>query len=120
MRRSKSGLFLMEIMFAILFFSLAGAVCLQLFVKAHSLSRDAKTLDAAVTVCQSAAAVLEAEGADALAARFDGVWTDDVFTAPQGDCLLKVSENEDFYDIRALESSGDTELYSLELRKKIS
>jgi hypothetical protein len=35
MNSSKSSLFLMEILLTILFFSIAGAVCLQLYVKAH-------------------------------------------------------------------------------------
>ena len=37
---SRSGLLLMEIIIAILFFSLASAICLQLFVKAHNLGQD--------------------------------------------------------------------------------
>ncbi len=37
MKPSKSGLFLMELMVAFLFFSLASTVCIQLFVKAHLL-----------------------------------------------------------------------------------
>ncbi len=35
MNSSKSSLFLMEILLTMLFFSIAGAVCLQLYVKAH-------------------------------------------------------------------------------------
>lgn len=37
---SKSALFLMELILAIFFFSLASAVCIQLFVKAHLLGED--------------------------------------------------------------------------------
>lgn len=35
MHKSKAALFLMEILIALLFFSIAGAVCLQLFSSAH-------------------------------------------------------------------------------------
>lgn len=40
MKSSKSSLFLMELIIVILFFSLASAVCIQLFVKAHTLDDD--------------------------------------------------------------------------------
>lgn len=38
MMHSKSGLFLMELIVAILFFSLASAICIQLFVKADAMN----------------------------------------------------------------------------------
>ena len=38
MKPSKSSLFLMELIISILFFSIASAVCIQLFVKAHLLN----------------------------------------------------------------------------------
>lgn len=43
MQHSKSSLFLMELIIALLFFSLASTVCIRLFVKAHALS--ARTVD---------------------------------------------------------------------------
>lgn len=43
MKHSKSSLFLMELIIALLFFSLASTVCIRLFVKAHALS--ARTVD---------------------------------------------------------------------------
>lgn len=36
MRKSKAGLFLMELLISLLFFAFAGAICLQLFVGAHN------------------------------------------------------------------------------------
>lgn len=53
--KSKSELFLMELIIVILFFSLSAAVCLQLFVKAHTL--DEKTVEQYNTVvwCQNLA-----------------------------------------------------------------
>lgn len=39
MKTSKSSLFLMELIIAILFFALASAVCIQLFVKAHLIGQ---------------------------------------------------------------------------------
>ena len=54
----RSSLFLMELMIAILFFSLASAVCVQLFVKSHLLTREAAELNQAVSQAQSAAEVI--------------------------------------------------------------
>ncbi len=57
-RSSHSGLFLLEMILAILAFSLVSAVCLQLFVKAHTLGQDTKDLDMAVRQTTSVASVL--------------------------------------------------------------
>lgn len=51
MRRTpakRSSLFLLELMLAILFFSLASAVCVQIFVKAHTISRQTQELNMAL------------------------------------------------------------------------
>lgn len=54
----RSSLFLMELILAILFFSLAGAVCIRLFAKAHTIGNDTQNLNMAVTQAQSAAEIL--------------------------------------------------------------
>lgn len=48
MKKSKSSLFLMELIIVVLFFALTSAVCLQVFVKAHSLEQDTKNINHAV------------------------------------------------------------------------
>lgn len=45
----RSSLFLLELIIAILFFSLASAVCVRFFVKSHTLSVDTKNLNMAVS-----------------------------------------------------------------------
>lgn len=57
-RSNHSGLFLLEIILAILAFSLVSAVCLQLFVKAHTLGQDTKDLDMAVRQATSVGSIL--------------------------------------------------------------
>ncbi len=59
-RARASSLFLMELIIAILFFSAASAVCVQLFVKSHLLSQDAEELSHAVNECSGVAEVAEA------------------------------------------------------------
>lgn len=45
MRKSKSALFLMELIIVIFFFALTSAVCLSVFVKAHDISRSTESLN---------------------------------------------------------------------------
>lgn len=59
-RAQSSSLFLLELILAILFFSLASAVCVQFFVKAHLLSRDARNINHAVNECSGIAEIIDA------------------------------------------------------------
>ena len=52
---SKSGIFLMELILSILFFSIAAAVCVKLFVTAHRLSDQSVNLNHAVAMAESSA-----------------------------------------------------------------
>lgn len=52
---SKTGLFLMELIIAILFFSVSGAICVQLFVQSHLISKDSVELNHGVEWCQNVA-----------------------------------------------------------------
>lgn len=53
MRHSKASLFLMEIMISILFFSITATVCIQLFVKAHTLNNKTEDLAHASVIAQN-------------------------------------------------------------------
>ena len=50
-----SSLFLLELILAILFFSVASALCVQIFIKSHLMSQDAKDLNFAVNEVSSIA-----------------------------------------------------------------
>lgn len=54
----RSNLLLMEIILSVLFFAVAGTVCLQVFVRASLLAREARELDSAVRSVSSAAELL--------------------------------------------------------------
>lgn len=56
-RARSSSLFLMELILAILFFSITSAVCVQFFVKSHLLSQDSQILAYAVNECSAVAEV---------------------------------------------------------------
>lgn len=55
--RSKSSLFLIELIIVILFFSIAGTVCIQLFVKSHLLSSKTQAMNHCVKYAQNYAEV---------------------------------------------------------------
>lgn len=59
---SKSGLFLMELIILILFFSIAGAICVRLFVSAHTRAADSANLNKAVLAAQSAVEAYKGSG----------------------------------------------------------
>lgn len=58
-RANLSSLFLLELILAILFFSIASAVCVQFFVKSHLLSQDARKLNISVNEVSSAAELIQ-------------------------------------------------------------
>lgn len=58
-KHSNSSLFLIELIIAILFFSIGSAVCVQAFVRAHLLSRSAEDLSFASAQVSSAASVVK-------------------------------------------------------------
>lgn len=60
----KTGLFLMELIIAILFFSLAAAICIQLFVKSHMISEHSIVLNHSILLAQNTAEIFYATNGD--------------------------------------------------------
>lgn len=58
----KSRLFLLELLLMILFFSVAAAICVQLFAKAHTTRCKSQQLTHAVSLTENVSAVLESHG----------------------------------------------------------
>ena len=56
---NRSGLFLLEIMIAILFFAMVSAVCLRSFAKAHTLSQEASDINQAMSHMENVAELLK-------------------------------------------------------------
>ena len=56
-----SSLFLLELILAVLFFSFASALCIQIFTKAHLMSQDARDLNFAVNEVSSMAEQISAD-----------------------------------------------------------
>jgi len=61
---SASGMFLIEILLALLIFAIASAICLQVFVTSHQIAADSNTLNRAVVAAQNGAECFKAAGGD--------------------------------------------------------
>lgn len=86
---SRAGIFLTEIMLAILFFSIAGALCLQMFVKSRQIGTDAANLTQASGHVQNAAELIKH------AASPEAVDKEKAFSL---DCLLQEYEKAAVYE----------------------
>lgn len=121
---SRSGMLLLELMMAILIFSLSAAVCIQVFVKAHDLSARAEDLAQAVNSCGSAAEILRTadssrEGLDLLEQLCTQTQREEsLFRGRLEDAALEISWQEDqgliTYTISCLDEDRSP-VYSLEL-----
>lgn len=121
---SRSGMLLLELMMAILIFSLSAAVCIQVFVKAHDLSARAEDLAQAVNSCGSAAEILRTadssrEGLDLLEQLCTQTQREESrFRGRLEDAALEISWQEDrgliTYTISCLDEN-QSPVYSLEL-----
>lgn len=65
-RIGASGLLLTETLIAVLFFSVASAICLQLFVKAHTVTNRTEALELSVSQGSSVVSLLEHMPADSM------------------------------------------------------
>ena len=66
-----SRLFLLELILAVLFFSVASALCIQIFTKAHLMSQDARDLNFAVNEVSSMAEQMPDDSLQDAAAYYD-------------------------------------------------
>ncbi len=76
---SRSGLFLMELIIAILFFSLAGAICVRLFVSSHLISKSSVELNYSLEWCQNVAEVFYGTNGnfEEMTQLFDNCWIEE-------------------------------------------
>lgn len=70
-----SSLFLLELILAVLFFSVASALCIQIFTKAHLMSQDARDLNFAVNEVSSMAEQMSDGTLQDAAAYYDSSYT---------------------------------------------
>lgn len=136
-----SGLFLLELLLAILFFSIAGAVCVRFFVKAHLLSADAGNLNVSVYESAGIAEVIRSSSgmqqavsalsrlypeADSTASAFTVYYDGDFQACASSDAVYIIKTTfscEDFILTGSIESrklKDNVLIYSLTVKKYIS
>lgn len=124
---SKSALFLMELILAILFFALSSAVCARLFAASHLTSKATQEANRAAALAQSAAACVQSAQGDFDAAApllsgrmekdgtltvwYDAAWQPGTEEDSAAYCLRVVPAAAEQAEVEVLQ--GDTLLLSL-------
>lgn len=112
-KNSNSSLFLIELIIAILFFSIGSTVCVQTFVRAHLLSRSAQDLSFASAQVSSAASVVKYT---------DGTYESVSVYFPE---IERAEDGGDrdlvlYYDARRTPCSAEDAEYTMSIRTDIS
>lgn len=96
-RATHSSLFLLELILAILFFSIASAVCIQLFVKSHLLNLQAQNLNYAVHICSNVSEIISASSdLDTLLEDLKVYYADATLTNNKDSITVVIYYDEDF------------------------
>ncbi len=121
---SKSSLFLIELIIAILFFSLSSVVCVNMFLSAHVLAEESAQRSGAVTAAQTAAEIYREGGIQLLSEMTSAELTNDVYFAgfddtgafsQNGEYRAEFTETsqEDLYTLDIELFDDDTLIYDL-------
>jgi len=89
--KSKTSLFLMELIITILLFAACGAVCVRLFVTSYVMTRDTVELNESVSIAQGFAEVMRGTDGD-----IDSVMEHYPTAIRGGDAFFEVFYNEEF------------------------
>ena len=112
----RSSLFLLELLFAILFFILASTICVRLFVKSHTIETEASDLNHAVNCASSVAELLQAGHMDSCTIFYDENWAE---TTAEDACyrlVLETSLEDSFLFGNIRISKSDRLLYELDVK----
>lgn len=110
--RSKSTLFLMELIIVIFFFSICAAICVNVFGSAQQMARDSHNLSNAVMAARSAAGCYKSADGDIGAAveLLDGAMSADhgiVYYDKEWQQVVSADESRFYLLIDPLERSGE-------------
>ena len=124
MRRSKSSLFLMELIIIICFFALASVICMQLFAAAHTISRRSTGIQMAVMNAQNAAEIFVATG-NTYGMWFDENWNE-IYSGNYSDGRYKMEiqktrqDNVIIADINVIDTFSEVELHSIRVKRLVN
>lgn len=119
-RTSKSSLFLMELIIAILFFAIASGMCMQIFVKAHLITKQTNREQNAVVASDSVIAVLKNASGDLnqVASLFEGEIENGQVTIWLNESFQITSSNQSMYYIAV--TREDVDQYMITVREQNS
>ncbi|HIX16153.1 MAG TPA: hypothetical protein H9740_10625 [Candidatus Hungatella pullicola] len=123
-RHNSSGMFMMEMIAAVFFFSLCASACILVFARADRLSRGAEDLNQAVLLAQSTAEVWKSQGQKGLAEIFNGEEKENGIqmtfdqegnpVSDRGKYQVILTEKEEIKAVISV-TADDEELYSMEV-----
>lgn len=119
-RTSKSSLFLMELIIAILFFAIASGMCMQIFVKAHLITKQTNREQNAVVASDSVIAALKNASGDLnqVASLFEGEIENEQVTIWLNESFQITSSNQSMYYIAV--TREDVDQYMITVREQNS
>ncbi len=109
---SKSGLFLIELIISIMFFSLCSVVCVNLFLSAHNIAKESEERNGAVAAAQTAVEIYKEGGMSLLSEMTLAEMTDCAYFADFNSSGEYTRDGE--YHARFEETSQDG-LYTLSI-----
>lgn len=120
----RSGIVLLELMAAILIFALAGAVCVQVLMKADSLASEARNLSEGIHAVSSAAEILRsAESESQARERIRQAWPQSVLDEaitielPDGQMVIHGENAEGLWTYQICWQGQAETRYQLELKR---
>mgnify|MGYP003446116692 FL=1 len=119
-RTSKSSLFLMELIIAILFFFFFSGMCMQIFVKAHLITKQTNREQNAVVASDSVIAALKNASGDLnqVASLFEGEIENEQVTIWLNESFQITSSNQSMYYIAV--TREDVDQYMITVREQNS
>lgn len=130
MRPSQTKLILIELIIIILFFSIAGAICINVFAQAQVVSTKSTDTTMATLVAQTAAETIRSsdDGAELLAeqysktddgyiAYFDAAWDTVEEAAAVYQMHIRISENEGMRSADITVNKTDREIFAVNVKR---
>ena len=114
---SKSRLVLIELVIMIVFLALAGAICINLFAKAHLMSDRSSDLSQGIPLVQEAAEWTKELAPDlpAIAKKLEGTVSEGMVVVYL-DASFNVTQMEDMvYHLQVLPQAGETDIWQAEI-----
>ena len=113
----RSSLFLLELILAIAFFSIAAAICVQFFVRSHTLEKESTELNYAVHKATSAAEEFRHTDVESYEVFYDKNWGQCTKTEASYTLKLDVDSSKSPQEAQIIVSTNSSTIYELKVLK---